>query len=204
MKLATTALAIAMVLAAATPAAAQSFASTDTAKVEGGRFAMDKTHAKLIFSFSHFGFSTSYGLFSDFDARLAFDPKAPASSTLAVTVDMDHIDTFVPKLDGHMKSADMFDVDKYPTATFKSTAIEVTGPVTGKVTGDLTLHGVTRPVTLDTTFNGGGVNPVSKNYVVGFNATAKLKRTDFGITYAAPMVGDEVTLTISGEFIRQP
>ncbi|MDO8606683.1 MAG: YceI family protein [Phaeospirillum sp.] len=206
MKSATIALAIAATVAftAATPASAQSAASTDLAKVEGGRFAVDKSHAKLIFSFNHFGFSTSYGLFSDFDAKLVFDPKAPAASTLDVTINMDRIDTFVPKLDGHMKSADLFDVAKFPTATFKSSAIEVTGPTTGKVTGDLTLHGVTKPVTLDTTFNGGGINPVSKNYVVGFNATAKLKRTDFGVSYAAPMVGDEVTLTISGEFIRQP
>ena len=190
--------------AAIGPAQAQSAASTDLTKVEGGHFAVDKSHAKLIFSFNHFGFSTSYGLFSDFDAKLTFDPKAPTKSAVEVTVSMDHIDTFVPKLDGHMKSADMFDVAKYPTASFKSTAIEVTGPNTGKVTGELTLHGVTKPVTLDTTFNGGGINPVSKNYVVGFSATGKVKRTDFGVSYAAPVVGDEVTLTISGEFIRQP
>ncbi|TAN57715.1 MAG: polyisoprenoid-binding protein [Magnetospirillum sp.] len=198
------AIAVAFAFAAAPPASAQSAASTDLAKIEGGHFAVDKSHAKLIFSFSHFGFSTSYGLFSDFDAKIAFDPKAPATSALDVTVNMDHIDTFVPKLDAHMKSADMFDVAKFPTATFKSTAIEVTGPTTGKVTGSLTLHGVTKPVTLDTTFNGGGINPASKNYVIGFNATARLKRTDFGVGYAAPVVGDEVTLTISGEFIRQP
>ncbi len=193
--------AVVFALAAATPASA---ASTDLATVEGGHFAVDKNHAKVIFSFNHLGFSTSYGLFSDFDAKLDFDPKAPAKSALNVTVNLDHIDTFVPKLDAHMKSAEMFDVAKFPTATFKSTAIEVTGPTTGKVTGELTLHGVTKAVTLDTTFNGGGVNPMSKNYEIGFNATAKLKRTDFGVSYAAPMVGDEVTLTISGEFIRQP
>ena len=196
------ALAFTAALAIAGPASAQP--STDLATVEGGHFSVDKSHAKLIFAFSHFGYSTSYGLFSDFDAKLDFDPKAPAKSALDVTVDLNHIDTFVPKLDAHMKSADMFDVAKYPTATFKSTAIEVTGPATGKVTGTLTLHGVTKPVTLDTTFNGGGANPVTRNYVIGFSATGKVKRSDFGISFASPMVGDEVTLTISGEFIRQP
>jgi len=195
-------LAATIALAAATPALAQS--TPDIAKAEGGHFAVDKTHAKLIFSFNHFGYSTSYGLFSDFDAKLDLDPKTPAKSALDVTVDMNHIDTFVPKLDAHMKSADMFDVAKFPTASFKSTAIEVTGPATGKVTGNLTLHGVTKPVTLEATLNGSGVNPVTKNYVVGFNATATLKRSDFGISLYTPMVGDDVTLTISGEFIRQP
>ena len=196
------AFAFAMAFAVVPPVSAQP--SPDIAKAEGGHFTADKSHTKLIFSFSHFGYSTSYGLFSDFDAKLDLDPKAPAKSSLDVTVDMDHVETFVPKLNAHMKSVDMFDVAKYPTATFKSTAITVADPAHGTVTGNLTLHGVTKPVTLDTTFNGGGINPVSKNYVVGFNATAKLKRSEFGVSYAVPMVGDEVTLTISGEFIRQP
>ena len=203
MKSTSLALALAATIAlAAAPALAQP--TPDIAKAEGGHFAVDKSHAKLIFSFNHFGYSTSYGLFSDFDAKLDLDPKTPAKSALDVTVDMNHIDTFVPKLDAHMKSADMFDVAKFPTASFKSTAIEVTGPATGKVTGNLTLHGVTKPVTLEATLNGSGVNPVTKNYVVGFNATATLKRSDFGISLYTPMVGDDVTLTISGEFIRQP
>lgn len=203
MKLGTAALLA--VLAAALPAAAQAQAqaTTDLAKVESGQFALDKNHAKIIFSYSHFGYSTSYGLFTDFDGKLAFDPKAPASSALEITVNMDGIDTSVAKLDAHLKTSDFFDIAKFPTATFKSTAIEVTGPTTGKVTGALTLHGVTKPVVLDAVFNGGGTNPVSKKYVVGFNAAGKLKRSDFGVANYAPMVGDEVTLTISGEFVRQ-
>jgi len=203
MKLGTAALLA--VLAAALPAAAQAQAqaTTDLAKVESGQFALDKNHAKIIFSYSHFGYSTSYGLFTDFDGKLAFDPKAPASSALEITVNMDGIDTSVAKLDAHLKTSDFFDIAKFPTATFKSTAIEVTGPTTGKVTGALTLHGVTKPVVLDAVFNGGGTNPVIKKYVVGFNAAGKLKRSDFGVANYAPMVGDEVTLTISGEFVRQ-
>lgn len=191
-------------LAFSAPVAAQGLASTDPAKVEAGHYVVDKTHAKIIFSFNHFGFSTSYGFLNDFDAKLDFDAKAPTKSVLAVTVNMTGIDTTVPKLDGHLKTADFFDVEKFPQATFKTTAIEVTGPATGKITGDLTLHGVTKPVVLDTTFNGGGVNPVSKATVVGFNATAKLSRSEFGIGKFVPMVGDEVTLTISSEFVRQP
>ena len=176
--------------------------STDLSVVQGGQFAVDKTHAKIIFSTTHFGFSTYYGLFTDFDAKLAFDPKSPAHSSLDVTVNMDGIDTTNPKLDKHLKSADFFDVAKFPAAGFKATKIEVTGPTTGKIVGELTLHGVTKPVTLDASFNGGGVNPLSKAYVLGFNATAVVKRSEFGITTYVPAVGDDVNLTISAEFDR--
>ena len=197
-----TALLFAVALAA-TPALAAG-PTTDLAKVEGGHFVVDKNHAKIIFSTTHFGFSTYYGLFTDFDAKLDFDPKMPTASKLAVTVRMNGIDTTNPKLDNHLKSAEFFDVAHYPTATFKSTKIEVTGPTTVRITGELTLHGVTKPVVLDTTFNGGGINPMTKAYVVGFNATGVVKRSEFGISTYVPVVGDDVKLTISGEFDRVP
>ncbi len=174
--------------------------STDLAQIEGGHFSIDKSHAKIIFSTTHFGFSTYYGLFNDFDAHLAFNPKEPTASKLEVTVNLSGIDTTNPKLDEHLKSADFFDVEKFPTATFTSTHIDVTGPTTGTITGALTLHGVTKPVTLNATFNGGGTNPMSKAYVLGFNATGTLKRSEFGVAHYVPAVGDDVTLTISGEF----
>jgi len=197
--------AFAVALLAAVPVLPAACApTTNLAEVEGGQFALDKAHAKIIFSTTHFGFSTYYGLFTDFDARLAFDPKQPAASKLTVTVNLSGIDTTNPKLDAHLKSPDFFDVAKYPTASFTATRIEVTGATTGKITGDLTLHGVTKPVTLDASFNGGGFNPMIKAYVVGFNATGVLRRSEFGITTYVPMVGDEVTLTISGEFDRVP
>jgi len=176
--------------------------STDLSQIQGGQFAVDKNHAKIIFSTTHFGFSTYYGLFTDFDAKLAFDPKAPAGSTLDVSVNLNGIDTTNTKLDNHLKSPDFFDVAKFPTATFKATKIVVTGPTTGQITGDLTLHGVTKPITLDASFNGGGVNMMSKAYVLGFNATGTVKRSDFGIVTYVPAVGDAVTLTISAEFDR--
>ena len=193
---------LAVLLAVAAPALAATGPTTILDQVEGGRFALDKNHAKIIFSTTHFGFSTYYGLFTAFDAKLDFDPKAPAKSSLEVTVDLNGIDTTNPKLDAHLKSPDFFDVARFPTATFKTTRIEVTGKTTGKITGDLTLHGVTRPVVLDASFNGGGINPMSKAYVVGVNATGTVQRSQFGITTFVPMVGDDVGLTISGEFDR--
>lgn len=191
-------------LLAATPvlAEAPTGPTTDLTQIQSGQFALDKNHAKIIFSTTHFGFSTYYGLFNNFDAKLTFDNKAPIKSALDVMVNLDGIDTTNPKLDAHLKSADFFDVAKFPGATFKSTKIEVTGPATGKITGELTLHGVTKPITLDASFNGGGVNPLSKAYVLGFNASGIVKRSEFGITTYVPAVGDNVTLTISAEFDR--
>ncbi|MQT15558.1 YceI family protein [Segnochrobactrum spirostomi] len=191
------ALALSPVLVA-TPGLAEG-PTTNLADVRSGAFALDPAHAKIIFSTSHFGFSTYYGLFKTFDAKLNFDAKAPAKSTLEVTVQMNSVDTTNPKLDEHLESPDFFDAAKFPTATFKSTKIVVTGAHTGKITGDLTLHGVTKPVTLDATFNGGGEN-MFKAYVLGFSATTVIKRTEFGIKTYAPAVGDDVKLIISAEF----
>jgi polyisoprenoid-binding protein YceI len=108
-----------------------------------------------------------------------------------------------PKLDEKLKSETFFDTAKFPKATFKSTAIEVNGEGRAKLAGDLTLHGVTKAVTLDVTFNGAGTPPMTQLYVVGFDAVGTLKRSDFGIKNFVPLVGDEVTLRISCEFDRE-
>lgn len=176
--------------------------TTELAQVEGGHFAVDKTHAKIIFSTTHFGFSRYYGLFTDFDAKLDFDPKAPAKSALDVTVNTTGIDTTNPKLDEHLKSADFFDVAKFPTATFKATKISVTGKTTGTITGDLTLHGVTKPVTLDVVLNKIGANPLSNAQSAGFGATTTIKRSDFGITTFSPNIGEDVVIEIQLEGLR--
>ena len=193
--------ALALTLAIAAPARA---AGPDLAGVEGGQFAIDKSHAKIIFSVTHFGFSTYYGLFTGFDAGLGYDPKAPEKSSLTVTVDVGSIATTNPKLDEHLKSADFFDAAKFPTATFTATKVALTGPAAGTIEGELTLHGVTRPVTLAASLHGAGVNPMTKKYVLGFDATGVIKRSAFGVSAYVPAVGDEVSLIISGEFDRQP
>lgn len=197
-----TAVLLAATMAVAAPTARAEI-SPDPAKLEGGQFVVDKAHAKIIASFSHFGLSTSYIQFTDFDARLTIDAKAPAKSAVEVSLNMDGIHANVPKFEAHLKSPDFFDTAAFPTAGFQSTAIEVTGPNTGKITGNLTVHGVTRPVVLDATFNAGGVHPMTQKYEVGFSAKGMIKRSEFGVGRFVPNVGDEVTLTISAEFIRQ-
>ncbi|MDZ5650434.1 MULTISPECIES: YceI family protein [unclassified Nitrospirillum] len=196
------ALMLAAALLAAAPATALAQATTDLTKVEGGHFTLDKSHAKVVFAITHFGFSTYYGAFPDLEGTLDFDPKAPAKSKLDVTINVKGLSTANPKLDEHLNSPDFFDTAKFPTATFKATKIEVTGATTGKIIGELTLHGVTKPVTLDASFHGGGTNPMTKAYVVGFDAKAQVKRSEFGVDKYVPYVSDEVELLISGEFDR--
>ena len=199
----TTSLAISAALAASVLGAAAPLRADDLAKAEAGHYAIDKRHAKVIFAINHLGFSTYYGIFNDFTASsLDFDPAAPQKSALSLTINVAGMVTTDTELDEKLKSDAFFDTAKFPTATFKSTAIEMTGANTGKLTGELTLHGVTKPVTLDAAFAGAGTPPMTKLYIIGFNATGTLKRSDFGIKNYIPLLGDEVELRISAEFDR--
>lgn len=191
------AVAFATALVAAAPVRA-----ADLAKVQAGHYVLDKSHAKVVFSINHLGFSTYYGFFPDLSGTLALDPAAPAKSALSVTINVAGMVTTDPKLDEKLKSETFFDTAKFPKATFKSTAIEVTGEGRGKLTGDLTLHGVTKPVTLDVTFGGVTQDPFSGADDIGFHATATVKRSDFGITGMVweNVVADEVKLTIEAMF----
>lgn len=175
-------------------------APADPAAVRTGDYALDKSHAKIVWGVSHFGFSTYYGEFTDFDARLRLDADDPAASRLQVTVNTASVDTHDEALDTHLRNDDFFGVERHPTATFASTAVERTGPTTARVTGDFTLLGQTRPLTLDVTLNGAGPNPMNQVYTVGFSARGTIRRSEYGMTFAVPGVGDEVQLIISGEF----
>jgi polyisoprenoid-binding protein YceI len=178
---------------------AQSAFSGDPAQVQAGDYRLDPAHSKITWSVDHLGFSTYVGQFSKVEGMVSLDPKAVGASKLDVTIDANSVGTLNPALDAHLKTADFLDTAKFPIATFKATKITATGARTADITGDLTLHGVTRPVTVAATFNQGGVNPMDKTYSLGFAGKATLKRTDFGITTYAPALGDEVTLTLEAE-----
>ena len=175
----------------------------EPARLEGGAYRLDPDHISLLWKVDHLGFSTFVGRFDRVEASLDFDPAAPAASRLEVLVDTASIDSRLPALDDTLRGSGWLDAAAYPQAVFRSTAIEVTGEKTGKVTGDLTLHGVTRPVSLDVTFNGGADNLLTGRYTLGFDATGSIERSDFGIDNLVPAVGDEVTLEIHAEFSRQ-
>jgi polyisoprenoid-binding protein YceI len=192
----------ALILALATPTAAhaQGSASPDPAAVQGGAFKLDTPHSKITWSVNHFGFSTYVGQFGHVDATMTLDPKNLSASALDVTVDAASLATQNPELDAQVKSKNFLDVARFATATFHATKVTRTGERTADIAGDLTLRGVTRPVTVQATFNQGGRNPVDPAYRLGFAGAARIKRSDFGMTYLLPGLGDEVTLAIEAEF----
>jgi polyisoprenoid-binding protein YceI len=173
--------------------------TTDSSQVTPGSYVLDKDHGKITWSINHLGFSTYYGQFFDVDAKLTLDPKAVGNSTLDVTVNTAGVGTLNSKLDEHLKTAQFLNVVQFPTATFKATKIVQTGPKAAKITGDLTLLGVTKPVTIDATFNQAGVS-MDKSYRVGFNGTAAIKRSDFGMKSFLPYLGDDIHLILEAEF----
>ena len=172
----------------------------DPAAAPAGVYKTDAGHRYITFSYLHLGFSHPSLRWRDLDATLNWNPAAPEKSTVEAVIDVNSIDTGVDALDKHLKSDDFFNAEKYPTMTFKSTGIEKTGEDTGIMTGDLTVHGVTKPVTLNVTFNNGGKNPFGSGYKLGFDATGSLKRSDFGVDRFVPNVGDEIDFVISAEF----
>ena len=174
--------------------------SRDPSQVQAGSYVVEPRHTRIVFSVLHMGFTDYYGQFNGATGKLDLDPANPGKSAVTVSIPTDSVDASNSVLTGELKSPQWFDAAKFPTITFTSTKVTPTGKNTATVTGDLTFHGVTRPVTLEAKFNAGGVHPMTKKYTVGFNAVAHLKRSDFGQTTYVPMIGDDVDLMISAEF----
>lgn len=188
-----------MAALAAAPLAVQAQAALTTvpAEVQSGDYKFEPNHSKITWSVTHFGYSTYAGQFPRLEGTLKLD-KDVSKSVVDVTINTAAIGTLDEALDKHLKTADFLDVEKFPTATFKSTSVRKTGERTADITGDLTLHGVTKPVVVKATFNQAGPN-MSKIYTLGFDAKAVIKRSDFGISTYIPAVSDEVTLVIGAE-----
>jgi polyisoprenoid-binding protein YceI len=166
-------------------------------------YALDPQHTQVQFSWNHFGFSNPDAVFGKIDATLEFDQSDPTKSKVSVTIPLNSVNSNVAKLDEHLDSPDFFDAAKYPNATFKSTKVEKGAtPDQLKVTGDLTLHGVTKPVTLDVTVNNVGEHPMRKAPAAGFDATATVKRSEFGISKYIPGVSDDIKIHITTEAIE--
>lgn len=163
-------------------------------------YTLDPTHTQAVFSWNHFGYSNPTAQFGSIAGTLDFDAAKPTQAKVDVTIDMNSLNTNVPELDEHLKKADFFDVAKYPQATFKSTKVEKGKDAKHlKVTGDLTVHGVTKPVVLNVTINKIGDHPMKKKPAAGFDASGSLKRSDFGLGAYVPNVSDEITLRITTE-----
>jgi polyisoprenoid-binding protein YceI len=180
-------------------AAAAAFTSV---LAEPKTYAIDPSHMEVTYAINHLGFSTSKGRFSDVASALTLDQANPAASKVTATIKVASLDTGFGKRDEHILSADFFDAAKFPTITFVSKGVTVTGDKTAKLAGDLTIHGVTKPVTLDAAITKIGANPLSKAPTAGVHATTTIKRSDFGVTAYLPAIGDDVTITIDAEYIQ--
>jgi polyisoprenoid-binding protein YceI len=183
-------------------------------EVPAGSYSLDRNHASLLFRVDHLGFSHYTARFTRFDARLELDPADPAASSVTATIDPTSIETDNPDpaldFDHQLQNPDWLSTAQFPQMTFRSTRLELTGPNTARVLGDLDLHGVSREVTLDVTFNGGyAANPLDPSGSrIGFSAHGALRRSEFGIAAGLPPpgstfgVGDQVEILIEAEFTR--
>ena len=171
--------------------------------VEPSSWTLDKNHGKLGFTITHLMISEIEGNFKNFDAKITAPKEDFTDAVVEMTAESNSINTDIDKRDNHLRSADFFDVAKYPVVTFKSTSFKKVGLKMYKVKGDLTMHGVTKPIILDVTCNI-GVDPMSKKPIAGFKITGKLKRSDFGIgsSFPSAMIGDEVSILAHGEFSK--
>lgn len=139
------------------------------------------------------------GRFHEIDGGFVFDEENIGQSSVELTINTTSVDMDVEALNEHLRTADFFNVEQFPTMTFKSTSTKKTGDNTGEITGDFTLLGVTHPVTLNVVFNRAAEHPSTKKYTAGFSATGSLKRSDFGMTTGVPFLGDQIEISIQVE-----
>jgi polyisoprenoid-binding protein YceI len=166
-------------------------------------YTLDRNHTQVQFTWNHYGFTNLFGQFGRIEGTHEFDATDPTKSSVSATITTASVDSNIRKLDERLVSSDYFDTAKYPTATFKSTKVEKGAtPDRLSVTGDLTLHGVTKPVTLDVTVVKVGEQPLRKAPAAGFDATTTLKRSEFGITTYLPMAGDEIKIHVVAEAVE--
>jgi polyisoprenoid-binding protein YceI len=174
------------------------------AMAETSTWKADSAHSEVDFSIKHLAISNVHGRFGKVDATITWDSSDVTKSTVNATIDITGVDTGVSGRDSDLKSSNYFDCDKYATATFASTGVVKTGSGLD-VTGNLTLHGVTKPVVLHVDGPSSPVTGMDKKQHVGFEATTTIKRTDFGIASKAPeaILSDEVKLTIELDAAKQ-
>lgn len=211
-----------VVLAAAAGAAALTFGTlhaqggapqlpgqVDVGRVEAGTYQVDANHTLVGWRANHFGFNDYFGIFGNVTGTLEIDPAKPEAAKLDVTIPIASVVTASAGLTDHLTRAgkdgaapDFFGANPAP-ARFVSTKVESTGGTTANITGDLTMNGVTKPVVIAAEFTGAGANPMSQVKTVGFEGRTTIKRSDWGINFAVPMVSNEVDLDISAAFEKR-
>lgn len=162
-------------------------------------YKFDPVHTQIVFYANHLGFSNSSGRFHVADGSFQFDEKDWSKAQVNATININSLDMGDATWKEHLLGERFLDAAKFPTMTFKSSKVESAGDHQLKVHGDLTLHGVTKPVTLDTRVNKVGQHPMLRRAAAGFTATTRIKRSDFGMTNMLPMIGDEIDIRIEVE-----
>ena len=165
-------------------------------------YAIDARHAQVVFGYTHFGYSRQTGMLRQVSGELIYDAADPAKSSVSVTIPIDALSTGVPELDQDLKGASFFDQAQFPNITFKSTRVEKAGSDGLTVTGDLTLHGVTKPITVKVARVGTGKGRDGE-MLVGLETTFSLKRSDYGMSNMVGPVGDDVQITVAVEAAKK-
>ena len=165
--------------------------------VAAQKYAIDQNHTHVTFTWNHLGFSNPSATLEKISGDFLLDAADLTKSSIAVTFPLDGLHTGVAKLDDDLKSPGFFDAAKYPEITFKSTRVEKSGADGLKITGDLTVHGVTKPVVLSAKINKIGDNPMGKGPSAGFDADATLNRSDFGVGKLVPAIADQIKVHIT-------
>jgi polyisoprenoid-binding protein YceI len=176
-------------------------AATSSAFAAPETYSLDAGHSFPRFSYSHLGFSTQLSRFNKTTGTVVLDKQAKTGS-VDVTIDMNSVDTGSTVFDGHIKGAEFLDTAQFPTATFKSTKVVFEGDKPASVEGNLTIKGITKPVTLKVTGYLNTMHPMMKKDTIGADAVTVIKRTEFNAGKFAPYVGDDVTITISLEAVK--
>lgn len=161
---------------------------------------LDPSHTQVTFSVNHLGFSETNGIFREFDADISFDADNIETSSVTFTIQAASIDTFWEARDNHVRGGDFLDVENHPEITFVSTGVTAVDDTTAELVGDLTIKGVTQPVTFQAELNQMGPNPFdASKQVAGFKLIGEIDRTAFGIDYGAPAIGTVIPVTIDLE-----
>ena len=177
--------------------------SASTLLADPTGYTVDAGHSSVGFRVRHV-VSTATGTFGKFSGKILYDAARPDTSRIEGVVEVASVNTHDADRDKHLLNGDFFKAEKHPRMTFRSTAWKTRAPGLYQVTGDLAIAGVTKPVTLDVSFTGEALNPFSKKTVAGFSATGVIKRSDWGMSYGTPMVGDEVTIQLEVEAVKEP
>lgn len=176
---------------------------TELVKLRTGQYSLDPEHCAVIFKVGHLGLSTFVGRFEQVKASLDFDPSAIESAKLQAVIAMTSVNVNNKDFEDTLRGSSWFNVEQYPEAVFQSKSAETLTSNVVRFMGDLTFLGVTKEVALDVTFNGGAMNMLTRRYTIGFEATSRFNRSDFGLDQYLGLVGDEITIEAYAEFLRE-